>query len=568
MHRAFAIPELVFRIVDMFVEVENTDETDGDGPYVVDRPALAACARTCQAFYLPAITALWKDRDLDIETVLLHCMPADLWEVQRETSSSFYKRNVTDYLVLRRSIRHEDLDRLFVVAPLVNKLIFGRAANVFHRSVAKELTQESYLHLASVLPVGIFSRLRHLVWEGQSADLDYLPVFLSPSLKSLHLQYIKTSGPRLDIISRLPERCPNITQFDFMILPFDDFGFNNNAKDVVKSRLARLTRAWNLRGLATNITAYNSLSTLGQLPDLRSLWLTFENDPVAIPVFFQPGSFRFMRDIFLDRINMRTIIALLQSSTFHSLRSLILRGPVDATSGDWSVLLRAVRSAVISPMSVESLSIDEGYCIAGATPHESTEAITDTDLVPLFDFHNLALLFLELPGGFDLQDATIDRMAKSLPRLEGLGLKSQHPPRSQRRLSLSVLAPLALHCPRLKFARLDLDARGKSFLGSPPPTYQACSLESLDVGYSPITSSHAVAMYLAAWFPQLAAVGYDRDSDSSSLWEGVQKRLAAAQMAREVARLEGEGESRAAAMARLGLGDGENTVESSEEEAG
>ena len=94
MHRALAVPELVFRIVDMFVKLGGTGETGDDGPYAVDGPALAACARTCRAFHLPATAALWKDQDLDIETVLLHCMPADLWEVRRETSSVFYKRDV------------------------------------------------------------------------------------------------------------------------------------------------------------------------------------------------------------------------------------------------------------------------------------------------------------------------------------------------------------------------------------------------------------------------------------------------------------------------------------------
>ena len=103
MHRALAVPELVFRIVDMFVKVGGTGETGDDGPYAVDGPALAACARTCRAFHLPATAALWKDQDLDIETVLLHCMPADLWEVRRETSSVFYKRDV-DRLVNMHSL--------------------------------------------------------------------------------------------------------------------------------------------------------------------------------------------------------------------------------------------------------------------------------------------------------------------------------------------------------------------------------------------------------------------------------------------------------------------------------
>ncbi|KAI5823851.1 hypothetical protein K523DRAFT_376651 [Schizophyllum commune Tattone D] len=516
MHRALAVPELVFRIVDMFVKVGGTGETDDDGPYAVDKPVLAACARTCRAFHLPATAALWKDQDLDIETVLLHCMPADLWEVRRDTSSVFHKRDI-----LRRPIRREDLSRLLI-------LTFGRAADCQHRGVLKELTPDSYRQLDAILPVGIFCRLRHLA-----------------------------SGPYLDVISSLPERCPGIVLFNLMIYSFDDFAVNNNAKEELKSRLTRLIRTWNLRGLMTNIIGYNSLKDLGQSSSLQSLLLIFKDNPVAVPVAFQPGSYRSMRDMILDRVNMQLLIALLRHSTFHSLRSLNIEGPVDASPGDWPVLLRAVRTAVNRPGSVEFLAIDEGEVTS-----ELTEPITDSDLIPLFDLCNLELVFLQFPGGFDLEDATIERMAKSLPQLKGLGLTSRRPLHPERRLSLSVLEPLAMHCPRLELAHLDLDARGKSFR-SPPTTYQCCFLKSLDVGWSPITSPRAVAGYLSAWFPQLAAVGYSEESDSSSRWERVQKRLAAAQ----IARLEDEGESTAAAMARLALRDGENMEESSEEEA-
>ncbi|KAL1704007.1 hypothetical protein EV121DRAFT_206761 [Schizophyllum commune] len=560
MHRALAVPELVFRIVDMFVKVGGTGETGDDGPYAVDGPALAACARTCRAFHLPATAALWKDQDLDIETVLLHCMPADLWEVRRETSSVFYKRDV-NRLVVRRPIRRKDLSRLLIVAPLVNKLTFGRAADCQLRGVLKELTPDSYRQLDAILPVDIFCRLRHLVWQSQSANIDHLPAFLSPSLTTLYLPDFKASGPYLDVISSLPERCPGIVLFNLMIYSFDDFAVNNNAKEELKSRLTLLIRTWNLRGLMTNIIGYNSLKDLGQSSSLQSLLLIFKDNPVAAPVAFQPGSYRSMRDMILDRVNMQLLIALLRHSTFHSLRSLNIEGPVDAAPGDWPVLLRAVRTAVNRPESVEFLAIDEGEVTS-----ELTEPITDSDLIPLFDFRNLELVFLQFPGGFDLEDATIERMAKSLPQLKGLGLTSRRPLHPERRLSLSVLEPLAMHCQRLELAHLDLDARGKSFR-SPPTTYQCCFLKSLDVGWSPITSPRAVAGYLSAWFPQLAAVGYSEDSDSSSRWERVQKRLAAAQMAREIARLEEEGESTAAAMARLGLREGENMVESSEEEA-
>lgn len=83
MHPALSIPEILLSVCNALVT--QRDDAGADGPYDVQIRELAACARTCRAFYMPAIMALWKHYDLAIETVLLHCMPEDAWDRRPNT---------------------------------------------------------------------------------------------------------------------------------------------------------------------------------------------------------------------------------------------------------------------------------------------------------------------------------------------------------------------------------------------------------------------------------------------------------------------------------------------------
>lgn len=64
MHRCLQIPDIQYLILaECFVEHE--------------RRSCAVMARTCKAFYEPAMDALW--RKLDGLGPLIHCMPAELF---------------------------------------------------------------------------------------------------------------------------------------------------------------------------------------------------------------------------------------------------------------------------------------------------------------------------------------------------------------------------------------------------------------------------------------------------------------------------------------------------------
>ena len=87
MHRALAIPDILFSVCRALAV--DTGSGEDEGPFFVNAPTLAACARTCRAFQLPAITTLWKNNNLAIETVLLHLTPPDLWQIQVKSIEHF-----------------------------------------------------------------------------------------------------------------------------------------------------------------------------------------------------------------------------------------------------------------------------------------------------------------------------------------------------------------------------------------------------------------------------------------------------------------------------------------------
>ena len=106
MHRALDIPDIVFAICGAFVR--NNGTVEDEGPFFVDQKPLAACARTCRAFHLPAVTMLWKYPLLTFETLLLHCTPKDLWQKHADVEDQMVKVNnlVIISMQRRRSSSH------------------------------------------------------------------------------------------------------------------------------------------------------------------------------------------------------------------------------------------------------------------------------------------------------------------------------------------------------------------------------------------------------------------------------------------------------------------------------
>ncbi|KAL1659614.1 hypothetical protein GGF50DRAFT_64921 [Schizophyllum commune] len=444
MHHALFVPDIVSLILDCFVW-DHALPQGQYGPYDVDRPALAACARTCRAFHTPAVAALWKDCNLDLETVLLHCMPADVWEVARRGNSPR-----VDYMTLRRPVTHEDINRLLAIAPLINKLIVGGLRS-------KMLVQGSYSSVSSFLPKGVFSNLRHLEWASGGADLTYLYPLLT---------------------SNLAVYSPHISHFD-VCLPNED---GNGVAKLDEGEVAHLLRTWNLRHLRAEGLDYGPLADLDRWPSLLSLDLKFRDEGLkSQSIDFHPMSFAALQVLHLYNVDMHVVIALLRNSTFDSLDELCLN-PIHTVSRDWPELYRAANSAIVRPELMTTFVIELGEPNTSLKHlHESSAPMTDKDLIPFFQFRNLTTLALRHPGGFDVGSSTIECLAEALPHLTTFALSSMKQPQCQPRAGLHVLESLAMHCPDLRSVRSTLDARGTSFR-SPPPTGAGATEIHFDFG--------------------------------------------------------------------------------------
>ncbi|KAI5887452.1 uncharacterized protein SCHCODRAFT_02713256 [Schizophyllum commune H4-8] len=441
MHHALFVSDIVSLILDCFF-LDGALADEQGGPYIVDCPTLASCARTCQAFHTPAIKGLWKYHDLDLETVLLHCMPTDVWEIRRETSPT-NSAAVVDYMILKRPVTPEDMSRLLVIAPLINMLTVGE-----HRSIM--LAQESYSFISSFLPKGVSSAIQYLHLDYRSTKPESLHPLITPTL-AVH--------------------SPHISDFE-VHLPYDDGdGVGSSARREVSDVL----RTWSLRRLRAEGRDYNLLADLSQSSTIKHLDLKFRDDSLKPQsVDFHPMSFAALQDLCLDNVDMRVAIALLKKSNFDTLYELCL-DPVHTVSRDWPELYRTINSAIIRPESMMTLVIEPSDMSLDHL-HESSGPMTNKDLIPFFQFRNLTTLALRHPGGFDVGSSTIECLAEALPHLTTFALSSMKQPRCQPRAGLHVLESLAMHCPELRSVGLTLDARGTSFR-SPPPSYKGTEIQ-------------------------------------------------------------------------------------------
>ncbi|KAI5888716.1 uncharacterized protein SCHCODRAFT_02671272 [Schizophyllum commune H4-8] len=506
MHRALAIPDVVFAICGALVK--NNGVVEDEGPFFVDKKTLAACARTCRAFHLPAVTMLWKHPFLTIETLLLHCTPENLWEKYEDVEDQVVKVN---NLVLRRPVYKADLERFLFYAPFVNKLTFGAAADLMYwlslnypGGKGSKLSDDGYSALLAVLDPSAFVNLRHVVWNTSVARLHHLQSFLSPSIVSLELKLHQAPMSSLTLLSNLPVRCPNVHTFDITCT-------DRQAEAGIKTATAHLIQSWNLRCLDCDTLDLTSLTKLAHLPLLTRLAIKLTSRPPrrsALPDL-PANCFGSLQCLELRKVHIGLCIELLQNARFAALIDLDL-GVFTTIPANWSDLFRAIRHAHARPETLQCLQVTEDESSGHGNP-PMTAPVIDGDLLHLLEFHGLKVMVIQAKGGVNVEPATTERIAKAFPRLQRLGLSAWARPRWERRLTLQALESFAIHCPKLDEIEIELDARSVSFeIRSPGASATLSSVPSglsvLSVQWSPISSSRAAAAYLSTFFPKLNCV--------------------------------------------------------------
>ncbi|TRM58331.1 hypothetical protein BD626DRAFT_410696 [Schizophyllum amplum] len=541
MHIALSIPEIVSELCNALLEDNGARE--GEGPYTIcNARALAVCARTCRAFHVPAIKALWKDDRLTLEIVLLHCMPQDIWEVQRG-APGYYSSKKIDKYTLGRAIRSSDLDRLVYYAPLVNKLTFGSAAhlkmNVPYGKNLPELSDECYLALSLAFPGPIFPNLRHLVWNDQSAKLDHMLPFLSPNAVSLDITTHYTGASLMTVLSHLPMRCPTITNFTFLCDRWNSLA----DIEVVERTLAITVCSWSLRNFRSRTADHTTIRHLSRCPSLETLWIYRDRLPSWNLPSIELGhvaAFASLRTMFLHKASMKRNIELMQGCAFNNLEELRIRLEHPST-GEWPALFRAIRDAHARPHIMHTLEINEWRA---DLPTDFRDPVRDADVEPLLAFVGLRDLDLECTGGFDFADETVQRMAETWPRLKNLRLYAKEPATWERHLTLDALASLAMHCPDLQCLEIEVDATGVTYDRNPPRPAKPPSLSSISFHWSPITSARVVAGFLSVIFPNLTDTDANEDADEAAKkrWRRVGSTAKLFAMLREQERMDALGE--------------------------
>ncbi|KAJ7134059.1 hypothetical protein C8R43DRAFT_639985 [Mycena crocata] len=166
----------------------------------------------------------------------------------------------------------------------------------------------------------------------------------------------------------------------------------------------------------------------------------------------------------------------------------------------------------------------------------ATYLVPITSLLMLRCFTNLATVCLQSPEGFELDDTTVESLARAWPRLTELILKADVVAMHHSNMTLAGLRAFAQHCPKLEFLYITFNAVlvEAPLLGEHPharPVQR--KLDRLQVGRSPIHTAGDVAAYLSGLFPVLEVVspfGPVNNSDEEgearwTIWRQVQDLL-------------------------------------------
>ncbi|KAJ7652823.1 hypothetical protein DFH06DRAFT_1093842 [Mycena polygramma] len=476
MHTALQIPEILDLIC---CEVDT-----GDDPFSTQMPeskgTLARLARVCRVFQRPALDVLWREQE-DL-TNLLACMPADLWSITPASSA-------------RRPIEPADWDRVHLYSSRVRQFSFSN----FPTAGMPDFWAPIFNMLAASYPENIiFPKLEALSWNPVcSSSFPYVRLFLCPSITSLSLAVISTITD-VSILPIVPLRCP--------LLKSVVLSTGKNLHRGCRNRDMAICRMAHLQSLVVDDLDPTSLQHLAHLPSFSSL--TIQNGPR-----FTPSRARSDLRRFLHLRDVRF------SFTKHGITSAFL------AMNKWSLVAfhSAMYSTPTARETAELYSILAEHCshtsLTRLDLRTSKYAVLHFDAVEpyivqsdalriLFPFRNLDTAFLSPPKGFDIDDATVEDLARAWPHLKTLRLQGgDEYVRPISRVTFRGIRALGQYCPRLNYLNIPFDA---SLVPHEVDIKPHESLFLLHVAGSFISDPEAVASYLYILFPRLGYIATSR----------------------------------------------------------
>ncbi|KAJ7929603.1 hypothetical protein B0H13DRAFT_1964083 [Mycena leptocephala] len=468
MHRALELLEIVETICD---------QVGGQPILSGGRKDLATLARTCTSFLNPALNVLWRDQQTICN--LLRCMPDDLWDIAEYGTVYQFDHHID--ISLRRIITSTDWERPLFYLNRVRTL----------RVEASFESSDFFEALSLSLPGDyLFPNLQELTWSPESYDglgsaFHHVRLFLAPYIHTLSLDGIETITD-ISILSHLARRHPSLKH---VIIPYnfpstiDPPSPWDKATPLISSFVKDLPCLVSLDVPSLDDVA---LAHLAQLPSLNTLTIG-SHHPVASS--FQPPAESIPFPA-LTRLTLPTMVAAISLITRLSGCSLEkftipcnkIWPTTDVARQFYSTLATHCSHSYWQPAT---LNADQ--------PH--IYSIDGGVIEPLFSFSNLVSVSLSHPLGFDFDDTTILRLARTWPHIKYLTLKGR-PRHMPSRVTLEGLCAFAKHCPNLETLEMTFDATVKV----------AATLSVLSVALSPIRKPRRVAKFLSAIFPRLTDI--------------------------------------------------------------
>ncbi|KAJ7465707.1 hypothetical protein FB451DRAFT_422955 [Mycena latifolia] len=492
MHRCLKVPELV-GLVCSHLHPGRQEWEDKYGVRKPGRRDLAVVARTCTAFFGPAIDVLWRSASL---MNLLCCLPPDLVEI---TDGSGLSTSIR----LLRPIQASDWKRVLVYAPRIKSL--SSNPDYFELSAG-------FSSISLCLPDSLLPNLRALDWWHGDNDFHYIHSFLSPDLTSITIPSGTYSA--LSLLSTLALKCPNLKDVSLWDR-YDGLGIGVGST----ARITQIsTFVCGLKGLETISSApgldRRGLEHLSRLPNLRKINLRTLPTTLPVPPTADTPVFASLRTLELGAEAV-TATQFLRWCKNVALAKVDILAPTFATADQIHEFYTALAEG-LSHSSVTHLTLrndDDDFDMSAYGQY----LIRPHSIRILFCFDNLKTVSILSPVGIDLDNDTVAELARSWHRIEYLELTSCYDSPGTPRLTLQSLQSFATYCPHLRNLTITLNgtiipiSHNDSNLRLPQN-----SLRHLHVAQSPIEGPISVARFLSGVFSHLEGLRTDREFEDNT----------------------------------------------------
>ncbi|KAF9233207.1 hypothetical protein BU15DRAFT_54229 [Melanogaster broomeanus] len=461
--------------------------------YIQQRGVLARLARTCRAFNGPALDVLWAT--LDSFTLLVKCLPRDLWRIDPDDKKMVFQRTMT---LSDWQIFFKYSCRVRVVEESVGPQSITGCLNLGDDVIFSLSNPPSY---GPLLP-----RLRTLYWDKPTKKYaSLLRMLFTPSLVSI---FLTTSGctlrsPEITILTPIGTACPSLRSLYI--------AEHARAYPLLKSIF--LSEAvmcmHSLESLVCSALDEEAFIHLSRLSALNELWMELRSDFKLdrVKPLLAPPAFGSINSLMLATSSLSTLTSILESMQFSpsQVSFTVVNSPsLDAIRLFFMTLVNASCSERLSLVSF-SVANDRRY---SPPPRQ----VTLSTFEPLLALPHINIFELNVPRGISLNDANITTLAEHWPKLSELSINATTGWGTSTHLTHQGLVTLLSHCADLEYFALSVDLSGIDVsnweLPDSRPGNGAKNDNCLSAKFVTSVISHPVAItaFLSDICPQLRAV--------------------------------------------------------------